>query len=357
MTADLSPAPGTPRNLPDGWRLGDPAAQGIDPAALHRLIDTASRALGLHGVLVARRGALLTEYYFTARDKPHGAWWPRRTAFGPEVLHDVHSIGKSIVGLLFGIAQGQGRIGPVSTPVREAMPQYAELRKPERAVITLEHLLTMSSGLQWKEIGSSPSWRDTERHLHLARDPVRKVFARPVVSVPGSRFNYHSGATLALAALIEQATGKTLETYAREVLFAPLGIDHLVWRTDWRGRTMPGLGLRMRPRDVLKLGQLLLDGGQWQGRPVVPPEWVAALQRPLVSTGDGMQYSYQWWVSTMAGPSATPPWLAAFGKSGQRLFVVPRLEMAVVFTAGASERAGSSRAINELFRRIVALAR
>lgn len=355
MTAAQSSPAGTPFALQDGWRVDTGARQGIDAAQLGRLIEAAARPLCLHGALVARRGSLVAEYYFTAPDKSHGAWWPRRTAFGPEVLHDVRSIGKSVVGLLFGIAQAQGHIGPVSTPLHVLLPQYGELRTPERSVVTLEHLLTMSAGLQWKEIGSSPSWRDTERHLHRARDAVRKVVARPVISVPGSRFNYHSGATLVLAALIEQATGKPLESYAREMLFAPLGIDHLVWKADWRGRAMPGLGLRMRPRDLLKIGQLLLNNGVWEGRSVVPSAWVAALQQPLVSTGDGMQYSYQWWVSAMVGPNTPPPWLAAFGKGGQRLFVVPSLELTVVLTSGAYERAGSSRAANELFRRLVAL--
>lgn len=355
--AHALPGSGDPVDIADGWALGSLAEGGFDAEGLRRVVQAADTPqANLHSVVLECGGRLVAEFYFTGPDKPLGAWWARQTRFGPDTKHDLRSISKSIVGLLVGIAQAQGKIAALSTSVLEYFPQYENAAAPERRLITLEHLLTMTPGLEWSESAATTSLRNNETRMLLARKRERYVLERPVAAVPGSRFNYNGGTTALLGSILEQVTGMPLEAYAREVLFAPLGITDFDWKKDSRGKALASFGLRMRPRDLAKIGRMLLDDGRWQDQQVVPPDWVRACMQPHVSTGEGLQYGYQWWVSATTGSSTSQAWSAAFGHGGQRLFIVPDLDLTVVLTAGRYNQASSGRSANELFRRIVAAA-
>lgn len=346
---------GQPAAIGDGWAIGSLAQGGFDAQALCHVVQAAAtRKANLHSVVLERRGRLVAEFYFTGPDKPLHAWWQRKTRFGPDVQHDLRSISKSMVGLLFGIAQAQGKIASLGTPVLAYFPEHASTDAPERRAITLEHLLTMTPGLEWNESAAASSLRNNETRMAWARNRERYILVRPLAAMPGSRFNYNSGATTLLASILEQVTGMPLEAYAREMLFAPLGITDLAWKTDSRGKALAHSGLRMRPRDLAKIGRLLLNGGRWQDRQVVPEDWVRASMQPLVATGDGLQFGYHWWVSATTGSSAKFSWSAAFGHGGQRLFIVPGLDLTVVLTAGRYHQPNSGRSSNELFRHIIA---
>lgn len=341
----------------DGWQTASPQESGIDTQALDALVQAAAKPdANFHGIVIERHGKIAAEYYFEGRDKPLGNWFAGKVRFDQDSAHDMRSISKNLVGLLVGIAQAQGRIGSLKTPVLDFLAPYADLQHPEYRAITLEHLLTMTTGLQWNE-SAFLDWGDSKMRMSLAWDRPRYILKRPLAAMPGSRFNYSGGATVLLSEILQRATGMPLAQFAREALFAPLGIGDVEWKTDLRGKVLAFSGLRMRPRDLAKIGRLVLQEGRWQDRQVVPAEWIRESISPQVPTGDSQHFGYHWWVHALAGSPGSHPWAAGFGNGGQCLFVVPGLDLCMVITAGRYNQPSNSRASNELFRRILPLVR
>lgn len=350
------------------WEVATPDAAGFDPAALCAVLDHAVAVdANLHAILVVRGGRLVAELYRRGSDAPidvrYGLANPFASdvAFDAEALHDVRSISKSVVGLLVGIAAAEGTMGSLSAPVLDAYPALADLRTEGRDAITFEHLLTMSSGLGWSEWREGPVTSD-ETRLFWKSDPVRFVFDRPLESPPGTRFEYNGGATATLADHLERTTGRPLVEFARTELFEPLGITRFVWATDLRDRPMAYAGLRLRPRDMAKLGRLVLDGGRWNGRQVVPEAWIEASLRPHVSRGESIPsdfagdagYGLQWWTGNVPWHGQELAFAAAVGNGGQRIYVVPALDLVVVTTAGEYGSPQIGRTLGEIFRGVVA---
>ncbi len=345
-----------PATIADGWERADPAASGFDAQALCAALQEATKGeVNIHGLVVERHGRLVAEIYRRGKDRPMGNLFSREVDFGPTDLHDMRSVSKSVVSLLVGVAIGQGRIAGVTTPVLDFYPRDQDLRTPARSAITIEHLLTMSSGLAWKEEVTTYGTRaNDETHLLWAWSPYRYVLDRPMVAFPGERFNYSGGDNTLLADILERATGKDLRELARTELFAPLGIESWEWVTDLYGRPVPFAGLRLRPRDLAKIGRMLLHHGQWQGRQIVPADWVAASLAAHIATGDGLQYGYQWWVGSVQRRGKAIAWSAAIGNGGQRLYVLPELDMAVVVTAGEYNGTDIGQKLGRLMARIAA---
>jgi len=345
-----------PAVIEDGWQSADPETAGFDGRALCSVLDGVARGdLNIHSVVVERRGRLVAEMYRRGKDRSVWDTFAHDVEFGPTVLHDMRSVSKSVVSLLFGIARGQDKIGPLTTPVRAF---YSDLGAQDAATITLEQLLTMSSGLEWHEtLATYGSLANDETRLLWSRAPSRLVLSRPVVVTPGTQFNYNGGGTVVLADILTRATHTPLRDFARATLFEPLGIREWEWVGDLYGRPNAFAGLRMRPRDVTKIGRTVLDHGQWQGRQIVPASWVAEALRPHIAAGDGLQYGYQWWTGTIARGSKPLRWSAAFGNGGQRLFVVPELDLTVVITAGAYNDPRMRGATDQIFRQIVGTVR
>jgi len=344
-----------PAVIDDGWQTADPAASGFDPAALCAVLErVAAGRSNIHGVVVERRGRLVAELYRRGKDKPIWSLVTREVDFGPTTVHDLRSISKSVVSLLVGIAGQQGKID-LGASALAYYPAYAELRSPEREAITLASLLTMSSGLQWNEgIASYGTLANDETRLYWDWKPYHYVLSRPIVAKPGAEFNYNGGGTAILADIVVRTTGVPLRDFARTALFEPLGIREWQWAADPWGRPLAFAGLRMRPRDLAKVGQMVLAHGEWQGRPVVPAAWVAEALRPHIDAGNGLGYGYQWWTGTVARGGKSVAWSAGFGNGGQRLYVVPDLDLAVVITAGAYNDPQIGRTVADIFRGIVA---
>ena len=231
-------------------------------------------------------------------------------------------------------------------------PALADLKTGGRETVTLHHLFTMTSGLAWHEPTRYDASND-ETGLYWRSSQARYLFDRGI-SAPGARFNYNGGGTAVLAQVLAQRVGMPLPDYARQHLFAPLGITDWEWQQDVRGRPLAFAGLRMRPADLAKIGQLVLQRGAWQGRQLVPAQWIDESLRPQADTGDGLQYGYQWWSGTVDAAGRRHRWHAAFGNGGQRLFIVPALELVVVITAGGYNDAASGRRATALFRAIAA---
>ncbi|PTM55258.1 CubicO group peptidase (beta-lactamase class C family) [Phreatobacter oligotrophus] len=340
----------------DGWQIADSGKTGFDEAALCALMAEASIAEPLHALVVMRNGALVAELYRRGTDRSIYSVFGHETAFGPTVLHDMRSISKTVVALLVGIAVGEGRIDP-QKPVLDYFPELARLRTPERLAITVEHLLTMSSGLDWNESTVSyGSLRNDETRLYWTWSQPRFVFDRAVTARPGERFAYNGGGTAVLAAIIEKVTGLAVRDYARERLFAPLGIVRWEWVRDLHRRDLAFAGLRLTPRDLLKIGRLVLDGGRVDGRQLIPAAWIATALTPRISTEGGGGYGYQIWTGSFERDGGRVPFAAMVGNGGQRLFLAPDLGLAIAMTAGAYNDDTIGRRLRSLAARIVTAA-
>jgi CubicO group peptidase (beta-lactamase class C family) len=322
----------------------------LDVAAIER----AAAAADLHSLLIWRSGQMLLEHYRTSKDKPVGDFFAREVTFGPDVLHDMRSITKSVVGLLVGQAVARGEID-ISTAVLDFYPALADLRREGRETIHVSHLLHMSSGLAWRETAATyGTASNDETRLWWDGTPARYILDRPLAAPPGAVWNYNGGHTVLLAEILEQRSGRKLLDLARTDLFEPLGIASWQWRTGAHFNPLAYAGLRLTSPHLLRLGRLLLSGGSWEGRQVVPAAWVAATLQPSIKIGDGrLGYGHHWWSGRMPRGEHSVAWTAGFGNGGQRLFVMPELELVVVMTAGAynSERIGPTEAA--LTRQIV----
>lgn len=331
---------------PAAWETESPHAAGFAPdlsAKLDALI-AGKRIWNVHGVLVARGGNMVLERYFDGVDWVRGRSLGT-VAFGPETLHDLRSVSKSIVGLLYGIALDQGKVPPPGAPLLDAFPDHADLAAdPARAKWTVHHALSMTMGTDWDELGvpyTDPT--NSEIEMDRAPDRYRYVLGRPVVFEPGRRWVYSGGATALLGRMIAQGTGRSLHAFARETLFDPLGIGPSEWLADANGNEFAASGLRLLPRDLLRIGQLVLRQGESGGRRIVSGEWIARATTPYVSCDEVRRYGYQWYMGEMAFTvPAGPRWnrnrlehfQGAYGNGGQRLWVFPGLDMVVAVTAG-----------------------
>src|SRR5262249_28962820 len=343
------PADTSPLSVPAplGGRLGamGPGEARLDADALCKLLHgVAGGSDNLHSLLIARRGRIVAELYRKGQDRSPRDFFSHEVSFGPGDRHDMRSISKSVVGLLFGIVHEDGRLPDLSTPVVDLYPGYPALTsEPARRSITIEHLLTMSNGLEWHETAATyGSFSNDETRLFWDWSPVKFVLSRPVVAPSGQKFDYNGGNTAIIADLLERATGSSPVLLAASRLFEPLGITDCEWIGNLWGRPMAYAGLRLKPRDLLKIGQMMLDQGRWQGRQIVPAEWVAESIRPHIATGTGAGtgYGYFWWTGDIGWQGKKLPWSAAVGNGGQRLFLVPALDLIVVMTAGAYNDTG-----------------
>jgi CubicO group peptidase (beta-lactamase class C family) len=340
MTKTIPPAAAGLRD----WQRASPAEAGFAPdleARLDRLIAE-KRAWGLHGVVVVRHGRLVLERYFEAEDNARGRSLGK-VAYTPETPHDLRSVSKGVVGLLYGIALEQGKVPPPEAPLYASFPEYAELASSAgRARLTLHHVLSMTMGTDWDESSlpySNPA--NSEIAMDLAPDRFRYILERPVVMEPGRRWTYCGGATALLARIIAKGTGKPLHAFAREALFDPLGLGPTEWIADRRGEPYAASGLRMSPRDMARIGLMMANGGMAGDRRVVPAAWLQRCVAEVVAVDEVRRYGYQWYsgyvsFGTPKGWAARhlEPWWGGFGEGGQRLWVLPELALVVAVTAG-----------------------
>jgi CubicO group peptidase (beta-lactamase class C family) len=320
----------------DGWPVASINEDKlIDRAALCRMADrlAASSEANIHAVLVARGGKLLFERYFRGSDEvnnhPVG-----NVTFDADTLNNVKSVSKSVASLALGIALDRGQIGSINEPIFSFFPELSDLRSPEKERIQLLHALTMSMGLAWVE--ATPSTGDEnndEARMHRAPDPCRYVLGLPVTAPAGHEFFYNTGALTLVSAIIRKATGRPLDEFARANLFEPLGITGAEW-IRVKGDTDAGGGLRLRPRDMAKIGQLVLAGGRWNDHQVVPKAWIDASMTPRLDATGLYFYGYLWWLGRSLFNGREVHWAGALGRGGQSIRIVPELDLVVVVTAG-----------------------
>jgi CubicO group peptidase (beta-lactamase class C family) len=287
----------------------------------------------VHAVLVARGGKLVFERYLRGTDEIYDR--PvENAAFDADMLHDMKSVSKSVVSLAFGIAIDRGLIRSVDEPIFSFFPELSDLRTPEKNGLRLLHALTMSMGLKWVEATpSTGNDNNDEARMHVSADQCRYVLGLPSTAAPGQEFFYNTGALALLSAIMRKATGRPLDEFSRENLFEPLGITRVDWRR-YHGDTDAGGGLRMLPRDMAKIGQLVLAGGRWNGRQVVSKAWIDASLTPRIEATGRYFYGYLWWLGRSLHNGREVHWAAALGRGGQSIRIVPDLDLVVVVTAG-----------------------
>ena len=282
----------------------------------------------VESVVVVRRGRVLFEHYKTS----------------PDTLHDVQSVTKSVLSLAVGAALGRGVFQSLDQPVGELLGvvEKAETASPSPTV-TLRHLLTMTAG-----------YRMQERFARRTADDPTYLLRREREAAPGSNFAYDNLSANLLAVALGAATGQSASSFAEQAVFRPLGITAYEWEKGFNGHSLGFSGLRLRTRDMARLGELALSAGAWSGNQIVPEAYARAAVMAQTSGGRpvGLSYGYMWWVV----PSATEPrTFLASGWGGQFIWVHPPLNL-VIATASTvsaeSNQRGQALALirSELFR-------
>lgn len=338
QSGQTNPACGTPAALDDGWTIASPEAVGLDRA---RLCGIAARLkeieADVHAVVIVRHGKLVFEQYFSGYDEPWGQGGGQHD-FDATTQHDMRSASKSVISLLIGIAIDRKLIASADEPVVKLFPDHTAPKSPGWDNVTLRHLLTMSSGMQWDE---NRAWNDPENdepHLGRDADPISYILSRPIAAPPDKVWVYNGGGTDLLGNILERASGEPLDAFAREMLFEPLGISDWAWMKYGNGKIASAVGLRLRPRDAAKIGQLVLNHGVWAGRQIVSPKWIEQSVRPrfqAIGYFSGLFfYGYQWWLGRSISGDTEVKWIAAMGSGGQRIFIVPDLDLVMMSTSG-----------------------
>lgn len=327
-----------PGSVAEEWPAAAPAEVGLAPGPLEAMAARAGRGeLGnLHGVVVVRDGRLVFERYFTGRDQVWGGS-ADDVSFDAATLHDLRSVTKSVVGALVGIAQGAGMLPGLDAPLTDLLPDSRDRVAPAVSRIQLLHALRMSAGLAWDEL-SMPYWWpwNDETEMWRSDDPVGFVLTRPVVGDPGGAFAYNGGLPTVLAAVVERASGVPLDRFAAERLACPLGISAFEWMRHPSGVFIAASGLRLRPRDLARFGWMMLDGGRFGGRQIVPADYARVSVARQLETHSFIApgYGYQWWVTEVGPPEARRDVPAAIGNGGQRIFLLAEERAVVVVTGG-----------------------
>lgn len=324
----------------NGWRASTAEEQGMDTAVLDGL--DREFANGEHGyvdgMLVTRNGYIVYEksyrhnydainasaerryadYYYDAKMYPFHAGGP---------LHALQSVTKSVSSMIIGIAIERNEFPGIG---EKLVGQFADreiaLHDDMKKSITIENVLTMRAGFEWDEYRHGTEMEESD-------DWSSYVLDKPMAFAPGTRFHYCSGASQLLSVVFEKSTGKRIDEYAEEHLFSPLGIENYHWVKSPKGVPHTGRGLFMTPRDLAKVGLLLMNEGRWSGQQIVPEKWVRASTELRVSETDvpGRGYGYQWWLIPHGGRSRAYA-IVGLGRGGQRLFILPEYGLVAAFT-------------------------
>ena len=309
----------------DAWRTCSPKEVGMDPVKLKELNEEVRVLLDLqvevHSIIIVRKGYIVAEQYYS-------------NEYGPGDLHRIHSCTKSITSALLGITGNQGLLNGLDEKMTGYFPgiDIANLSK-EKEEITVEHLLTMSSGLDWHEIEYAyDDDRNTFRQWYAEGATVKFVLDRPTIAPPGKEFAYSTGSSHVLSAIVQKLAGMRTDSFAMKYLFEPIGIDTFYWPTDQEGISLGGNGIRMDPRDMTRFGYLYLNHGVWDGTQILPKEWVEASQQKHMERKyiPDSYYGYQFWVSNDGSYSAV-------GYGGQWITIVPEHELVVIFNNAFTE--------------------
>ena len=300
------------------WKTSAPEKQGMDAAKLMIADEFVRERLpDAFSLLVVRNGYLVFEKYYS-----YGSIYRQSV---------VHSVTKSVTSALIGIALEKGYLKSLDQKLVEFFPEYiTDDQDPRKKEITIEHLLTMSTGVRWDDRG--PSMTD----WYFSSDWVKGAIQQPQEYDPGAVFTYNSSTSHLLSAILTKSTKTSTLDFGRKYFFEPMGITSALWHTDPQGNHIGGFGLSLPARDLAKIGFLYLNNGYWDGKSIVAEDWVKE------STGQQIQayghpvygrfgYGYQWWVKEVDGCKSFRAW----GRRGQFIVVVPELDLVIAVTSNS----------------------
>ena len=329
------------------WPVADAGARGwnIERLAALDAAIASGEAPDTTSVLVVHRGALIHEAYFNGADR--------------QTLHNTRSLTKSVTALLVGAAIDRGLIDGVDSPVLGFFPERTPAHPGAfKTATTIEDLLTMST--QWECDDNNAFSSGHEERMYVSADWIQFALdlpqrgypawtTRPADSPHGRAFAYCTANAFLLGAIVERASGLSLERFAAEVLERPLGIASAGWHRSSDGTGMGGGGTEYRSRDLAKFGQLIVDGGRWHDRQIVSADWVRAMSRVHAQTPFDADYGYQMWRFPFeAGDRQVHAW-AMSGNGGNSVFVVPESQLVVVITRTRYNQRGMHAESQTLF--------
>ncbi|MBV9044605.1 MAG: serine hydrolase [Alphaproteobacteria bacterium] len=322
-----------PPNTGDGWRTATLRSVGMSEAPIASLIDAVvqSRAPSLkspyvHSIAIERHGSLVLDQYFYG--------------FSADQPHDVRSAGKSVTTLMVGRAIADTRAFSPASPVLSVLPQYSSVENDDsrKRQMTVANLMTMASGLACDDNDdSSPGNEDTMQSRPAGTDWYRYTLDLPMLSNPGTRALYCSAGINLLGAIVQTETRVSLDRYFDDRFAAPMQFGrYAMWlMPPPAGAAYMGGGDYFRPRDFLKFGELILRKGRWYGRRIVDETWIAQSVRPRTAPkGEGDLYGYGWHLLSILVDGQRYDVINAGGNGGQLLIVVPKLDVAIMVTAG-----------------------
>jgi CubicO group peptidase (beta-lactamase class C family) len=295
------------------WETSTAEDQGMDSGKLAAVVEAAG-SRKLDSLMVIRHGRIVAEAYYA----PYVAGVP----------HDLRSVTKSVIGTLTAIEVRDGLLDSVDHPIIDLFSDKkilnADTDERKRSV-TVQNLLDMASGLEWKEKAYTPD--ETVMKMYLEPDRVEFVLNRPMANTPGAVFNYNSGNPYVLSALITKKTGQNAFEFAKKELFAPLGITSAWWgRPDAQGVTDGESGLFLTPQDMAKIGYLYLHDGTWDGKQIIPASWVERARDGKIGAAIDFRYANLWWSLPQQGA------FMALGRHSQMIIVLPKLDIVTVVT-------------------------
>ena len=319
----------TPVDFPNGeWPSTSPQLQGIDQGAIEVMREKIGmESLPVHSFLLIRNGFLVSELYFSG--------------FTREIRHPIADCTMSVVSALVGTAVRDGYIQGAEQKVMDFFPERQVKAGDKLTQLTIGNLLTMTVG---HKQAVTPDPADAGRNW------ADEFFGRSFAAAPGTVFQYDPLAAHMLSAIVQKASGKPVEFYLRESLFDPMGIKDFVWLADAQGVPFGNTGLELRPIDMAKFGYLYVNDGEWDGRQLIPREWMALSTVKHADTtakrnsAEDAGYGYLWWMNSFEGYSA-------HGAGGQYIYVIPGLDVVAVFTAGFDEKTFTTP--NNLMRTLI----
>ena len=311
-----------PNSLNDGWKVSHLDSVGIEQTRFHQLFNQLMTGdHQLHSMLIIKNNALVLEEYFNEYDatKPH----------------DLRSVTKSIRSLLLGIAIDKGYIDSIDDPISKYLKspiprKNLDQRKDD---ITIKHLITMSTGLDCNDWDKRS--KGQEDAVYRKKDWLQFTLDLPMINDPGTVSTYCSMGVVIMAEIVSRASGMTISEFAKKFLFDPLDINNIEWNhTSNKQVISSAKRLYMTSRDLAKIGQLILNQGQWNGHQIVSSQWIQESTSPKTKI-TGMDYGYLWWNIPFPAQNKTIVSKTATGNGGQYIMVFPELDLVAIFTGGA----------------------
>jgi len=312
-----------PEKIDDGWEPSTLETEGVDPKKINELMGNILREdiKNIHSILLVKNGKLIFEEYFYGYDR--------------DTRHMLASVTKSVTSILVGIAIDKQMIGSVNEKVYEFFPEYKGTRWIDQKYdITLKHVLTMTAGLDWDEITNlHPHPKNPNTGMYRTDHPIKYILNKRKVATPGERWNYNSGLTILLGGIIKNTSGWYADKFAQRYLFKPLGIANYQWNEHPDGTIYTHGDLFLKPRDMAKIGYIMLNQGKWENKQIVSNAWIKESIREYIDTFRGYGYGYQWRCGKTLICDQEIEAFWASGTGGQKIYVFPKLDLVVVFTS------------------------